>query len=433
MITFLILIISNTSIIKADENQIPTVTITSPNEGDIVSGLITITGTASDSDGFINITLVRFDDGSGGIATGTTNWSYTWDTTMISDGIHSIYAVSDDGINSSNIYITNVIVDNIPDTDNQIPIINILSPNNEEKISGETIITGTAEDNDGSIKKVEIRINAESWNTASGTNNWSYLWNTTTTTDGRHTIYARCNDGYNYSEVKSINITVKNFNLIPLITITYPNDNDIIKGQITVTGTAEDNDGEIQRVELKINTGTWETATGTTNWNYNWDTNTTKDGKHTIYAKSYDGEKHSNTISIKIIIDNTIDDENQIPTIKITHPLTGDNISGMKNIYGSSSDPDGIIQYVQIKIDSGPWTNATGTDLWGYTWDTINESNGEHIIYARSNDGKDYSKVELIIIRVNNKSTPGFEIYFLILSIMLSIIIMKSNKKNSSK
>jgi hypothetical protein len=293
---------------------------------------------ASDPDGSIEAVFIRFDDTQeGGIADGTTSWSYTYDTTSLDNGVHAIYAISYDGEDSSNIYSVNITIKNIIDTDNKIPTINII----------------------------------------------------------------------------------------------FPKNNEIISNQITVKGTSSDIDGIIQKVEIKINTESWNIVTGTTNWSYNWNTTTIKDGKHTISARSYDGEKYSNIFSINIIIDNIIDDKNQIPIIKFTHPLTGDNVSGIKNIYGSSIDSDGIIQYVQIKIDTGPWKNVNGTNLWSYIWDTTNETNGKHTIYARSYDGQDYSTLTSINLIVNNKSTPGFELVFLIIMVIIFLIIINSYKKNN--
>jgi len=86
-------------IVGKSENQRPTVTITYPIQGDIVSGLVEITGVAHDPDGDSTIqwVMLQIDGDDWVYATGISNWSYVWDTTMVSDGLHTISAIASDG------------------------------------------------------------------------------------------------------------------------------------------------------------------------------------------------------------------------------------------------------------------------------------------------------------------------------------------------
>jgi hypothetical protein len=71
----------------------PSVTITSPANNAIISGVITISGTASDPRGVASVSI---GDGSSnfGVATGTTNWTFVLDTTLLTNGPHSLTAIS---------------------------------------------------------------------------------------------------------------------------------------------------------------------------------------------------------------------------------------------------------------------------------------------------------------------------------------------------
>ena len=96
---------------NADGNKKPNVKIIYPQQGATVSKIVIISGTASDPDGTIQQVLVRFDvHHEGGMANGTTNWSYIWDTTTTSDGVHTIYARSYDGEYNSNIESINSLI-----------------------------------------------------------------------------------------------------------------------------------------------------------------------------------------------------------------------------------------------------------------------------------------------------------------------------------
>jgi hypothetical protein len=66
---------------------LPTITITSPRNGDTVSGAIKILGTSSGDD---NVVMVNIDDGNWKSAIGNNSWEYAWDTHSVSDGRHKI-------------------------------------------------------------------------------------------------------------------------------------------------------------------------------------------------------------------------------------------------------------------------------------------------------------------------------------------------------
>jgi hypothetical protein len=57
---------------------------------------------------------------------------------------------------------------------------------------------------------VEVKIGETDWATATGTTLWSYDWTTYTSQNGIYTISARSYDGEDYSEIKSITLTVDN-------------------------------------------------------------------------------------------------------------------------------------------------------------------------------------------------------------------------------
>ncbi|MBN2602928.1 MAG: hypothetical protein JXA91_02205 [Candidatus Thermoplasmatota archaeon] len=92
---------------------------------------------------------------------------------------------------------------------------------------------------------------------------------------------------------------------IPAVDITSPINGYDVSGMVSIIGNANDTDGTVQKVEVKIDNGNWLTATGTTNWNYNWDTITVINGMHNIEARSYDGEFYSNIASINLYVKNS--------------------------------------------------------------------------------------------------------------------------------
>lgn len=90
----------------------------------------------------------------------------------------------------------------------------------------------------------------------------------------------------------------------PVCTIITPTSGATISGMYTITGTADDIDGTVERVEIRIDDGAWIEVTGTTSWSYDWNTSTVSDGNHAIYARSYDGTNYSDEVNVSVIVDN---------------------------------------------------------------------------------------------------------------------------------
>ena len=187
-------------------NQLPTCTISSPSPGAILNGTVEISGTASDIDSTVQNVEIRIDGDSWMQVTGTTSWSYSLDTTELQDGQHTIYARAYDGTDFSMWQNISVTVDN----PNQPPTCTISSHSSREKISKTTVISGIAYDPDGVVQMVEIKIDDGGWIEVSGTTFWSYDLDTTTLSNGAHTIYIRSYDGENYSFEISLNLEVDN-------------------------------------------------------------------------------------------------------------------------------------------------------------------------------------------------------------------------------
>jgi len=101
-------------------NRKPTVQITSPGEGGSVSGTVEVSGVANDPDGASDIDYVevRLDSGNWARASGTSSWHYTYDTTKVSNGEHTIHArAADKSGERSEEDSMDVIVNNIVDPD----------------------------------------------------------------------------------------------------------------------------------------------------------------------------------------------------------------------------------------------------------------------------------------------------------------------------
>lgn len=87
---------------------------------------------------------------------------------------------------------------------------------------------------------------------------------------------------------------------IPTVTLDMPVDDSVLTGVITVTGTAND-DIALARVEVRIDAGTWFTATGTTSWSLAFQTGNLLNGSHTISARATDTAGNTSSIASRSV------------------------------------------------------------------------------------------------------------------------------------
>lgn len=90
------------------------------------------------------------------------------------------------------------------------PAVSIDAPSEGATVSGTVDVAGSASDSDGSVQRVEVRIDDGDWQQAQGTTSWSFSWDTTAVGEGDHRVQARSFDGSAFSDVATVNVTVDN-------------------------------------------------------------------------------------------------------------------------------------------------------------------------------------------------------------------------------
>lgn len=96
-----------------------------------------------------------------------------------------------------------------PEVKNIKPVVEISYPSSGATVSKIVTISGTADDSDGdnNLLRIEVMI-GDQWMEAEGNELWSYEWKTYDVEEGRYTIKVRALDGFDYSEIKEIEIRV---------------------------------------------------------------------------------------------------------------------------------------------------------------------------------------------------------------------------------
>jgi hypothetical protein len=334
---------------KPKDISSPVITINSPSNGTEVGLLYQISGTVlDDSSGVRKVSV--FNDGTPVPVTLTGD---TW-TANISNaiyGIHTNTVTAED--NSGNVCDPKSVWVNRVNTPSIIissPANGSLVTNPNVPLSGTTII-----DLPNVVTLVEVQLNSGSWNPATGTDLWT---NNLLLIEGTNTIYARAiadNGKTNTSTVwKVIKATY------PSIGISLPANNSSTNiPTISISGTSSvPGPYHVTSVQVKTNGGTWNSATGTTNWSI---PQPLVEGTNFFFARAItDSGKTNGTLSQWKIVKYTL------PLVSIISPANHSQTNSPNIVlYGTASVPAPYaISLVQVRLNGGIWSNASGTASW---------------------------------------------------------------------
>ncbi|MFA5772725.1 MAG: PKD domain-containing protein [Thermoplasmata archaeon] len=188
-------------------NQLPSISITSPTNQSTVSGIVSIEGTARDSDGIIQSVDIEIN-GVWNQAKITDNtigsWTYQWDTAQISGGMYYVFARAFDGLDYSTEVVLYLTVDNI----NLKTSIEISNYSNSISANPADAITvyGDAAYNTGNktataTVTVKIQEYGNTWYGNTNSNGHFEIRITAPNITGSCNITIKVSDGYLYGQV----------------------------------------------------------------------------------------------------------------------------------------------------------------------------------------------------------------------------------------
>lgn len=292
-------------------NNPPTVQVTFPNGGEVLSGSVDLQWSASDPEDGTNLDIdIYISPDNGGtwvqVSIGLQNTGhYTWDTTTVADGsayLLKVVARDSAGLEAEDTSDSTFSVDNI--LDNTPPQINLIYPVGGETLSGTVNIRWSASDNEDPATLIAVKIEYSnnagySWNVLvpNTDNDGIFEWDTTQFDDGdnyRIRVTATDSGGLTSTDTSTIFSIVNNAaNTPPTITILYPVGGETLNGKVDIQWSASDPEGDEITIDIyysKDNGITWtEIATGLANTgSYEWDTTTVEDGYYIIKIKATD-------------------------------------------------------------------------------------------------------------------------------------------------
>lgn len=203
---------------------------------------------------------------------------------------------------------------------------------------------------------------------------------------------------YNTSNIEGSysNVITVDEQLPPTVAISSPADTINVNGTVFVNVNATDNVG-VSKVEYYVNNQLVATNVAVP-YVYSWDTTPLAPGAYTLMAKAYDAAGNigqSSTVSVTVVKDTTA------PTVSLTAPTVGAEVSGTVTITAASSDNVGVSK-VEFYND-GVLLYAGNMAPYSYSWDTTNVVNGSHILTAKSYDAaNNVATTSAYTVLVNN-------------------------------
>jgi surface antigen len=408
------------------------VQVTSPVSGQTISGTFTLRGTAQDDSGTIQKMEFYIDSDTSPACSDTTpkasgsTFQCNWNTASKPNGSHTVRAKAyDPSGNSAFSPPVSFIINNVvttPPTN-----VQVTSPVSGQTISGTFTLRGTAQDDSGTIQKMEFYIDSDTSPACSDTtpkasgSTFQCNWNTASKPNGSHTVRAKAYDPSGNSAFSPpVSFIINNVVTTPPtnVQVTSPVSGQTISGTFTLRGTAQDDSGTIQKMEFYIDSDTSPACSDTTpkasgsTFQCNWNTASKPNGSHTVRAKAYDPSGNSAfSPPVSFIINNVVTTP---PTnVQVTSPVSGQTISGTFTLRGTAQDDSGTIQKMEFYIDSdtSPACSDTTPKASGSTfqcnWNTASKPNGSHTVRAKAYDPSGNSAFSPpVSFIINNSTTP---------------------------
>ncbi|HCL56610.1 MAG TPA: hypothetical protein DHW82_06330, partial [Spirochaetia bacterium] len=249
--------------------------------------------------------------------------------------------------------------------DTGLPSIEFINPTVDQKVSGLVSFIGKTSDNIG-VTLVEYKIDNGSYSPASGTLVWYFVLDTSSLSEGSHTMTIRATDGHGNSSEEQQTFIVDQTIPSVAVNLNYNLYENYIRGtNRTLSGTASDNNG-VSKVQISFNGGVsfFDTilADGGTTWSYlipNTASLIPGDASITAVLRVVDVTGIIGTVYFPLIIDNTN------PGGAILSPVNNISIDGSAdlnsyNLVVSGSCTDNTASGVKnVVITVGPLSSDT--------------------------------------------------------------------------
>jgi hypothetical protein len=284
------------------------------------------------------------------------------------------------------------------------PTVSITAPTPNQTVSGVFNVTATASDN-VAVANVQFKLDGSNLGSPVTSAPYQISWNTTSATNGAHSLTAVATDTSNNSATSTaVPVTVSNDTTPPTVSITSPTPNQTVSGTFNVTATASDNVA-VANVQFKLDGSNLGSPVTSAPYQISWNTTGTTNGPHSLTAVATDTSNNSATsTAVPVTVSNL---DTIPPTVSITSPTPNQTVSGAFNVTATASDNVAVAN-VQFKLDGSNLGSPVTSAPYQISWNTIGATNGPHSLTAVATDTSNNSATSTAVpVTVNNVSVSG--------------------------
>jgi hypothetical protein len=256
----------------------PTVSLTSPGNGETVSGSVSVAVAAEDDFGVV---AVEFYEGTTLLGTDTTApYGVSWSTRSGPNGQRTLVARARDAAgNVGASQPVNVDVDN----DSTAPVVSLTAPAPGAFVRGPVFLSASAADNKG-VTRLAFYVDGSRVATTTPPTNYTE-WNSLAAVDGSHTLTVQAYDASgNVGTSAAVTVTVDN--TPPAVALTSPGSGQTVSEQVFLQASAGDHRG-VTRVEFLVD-GAVVAQDSEAPYEVGWDSRQVPNGAHTLTVRAWD-------------------------------------------------------------------------------------------------------------------------------------------------
>jgi pectate lyase len=380
------------------ETRAPTVVMTAPANGTTVSGSsVAVSANASDNVGVSGVQF-KLDGANLGAEDTVSPYSVAWNTTAAANSSHTLTAVARNAAgNSTTSASVSVTVNNAAAGP---PTVSMTAPASGATVSGTAVtVTATASNNVG-VAGVQFKLDGANLGAEDATSPYSVTWNSTTASNGSHTLTAVARDAAgNTTTSAGVSVTVNNTgpSLPDVIVTSLSYAGGVFTSTVKNQGTAATPAGIAIGVGYSVDGvyRTWGAVNGplaagaSVTIGTNGGPYTIPNGTHTITANVDDNNRFAesnetnNLLSQPITVGGT---DTQAPTVSMTAPANGTTVSGSSVTVSANASDNVGVSGVQFKLDGANLGAEDTASPYSVTWSSATAAVGSHTLTAVARD-----------------------------------------------
>jgi hypothetical protein len=372
----------------------PSVAVTNPVNGQTLSGMLTVSATATDD---VGVTSVQFllDGAPLGTPDTTAPFDATWLSGTTPNGSHTLTAVARDaaGRETTAVAISVTVVN-----DAAAPVVAITAPAASATVSGAATVTANASDDVG-VTSVQFLLDGAPLGPADTTAPYEAAWATTATANGSHTLTAVARDAVGSTTTSAaVAVTVLNDAAAPTVSVSSPAASSTVGGAIAITANASDDIG-VTSVQFLVDGTPLGAADTTAPYEATWTTSAVANGAHTLSAIARDAAGHE-TASTAVTV--TVLNDGSAPTVTLTSPVADSTVLGLVTVTANAADDIGVVS-VQFLLDGVPLGAVDTEAPYEAVWVTTAALNGSHTLSAIARDAANNATTTNATVTVANE------------------------------